>query len=150
MKSSVCTQNMMLNNVAKKQIEEMLTKKNDILNVYICQQGLRKIRGKGLKTKQNLFFELSENSQTINLPQSVQQLKNSSKLYIEFRDCWLKMENMVMVQNKMYKKRKKKIQRLLYNTISNRAYLAMPRTEEKRGDETFCFCSFVSMTTNNF
>ena len=32
----------------------------------------------------------------------------------------------------MYKKRKKKIQRLLYNTISNRAYLAMPRTEEMR------------------
>ena len=38
-------------------------KKNDILNVYIGQQGLRKIRGK------NLFFKLSENSQTINLPQ---------------------------------------------------------------------------------
>ena len=133
MKSSVCTQNMMLNNVAKKQIEEMLTKKNDILNVYICQQGLRKIRGKGLKTKQNLFFELSENSQTINLPQSVQQLKKSSKLYIEFRDCWLKMENMVMVQNKMYKKRKKKYKD--YYTIQFLIGLTLQCQEQRRREE---------------
>ena len=56
MKFSVCTKTMMLNNVAKKQIKQKLTK-NDTFNVYIGQQGLRKIRGKGWKTKQNLFFE---------------------------------------------------------------------------------------------